>query len=408
MLGIILAYTGNVSPGTYEAVVETGTTPSSPSPSQFATGCVTYKIGASVTYGAANPLSVSVSTTVVEGWELSDLFYNGALAPDSASPASVTCTPGNSSDSQIFDVFSQSNCSDSFKIRVNCTQFSASGSWDVEIVGVDPATNSEIGILASGSVTAVGSTVEATKNSVSANAQVKFKIRVTPPSGAADEDYITLEVGVSTTKNGQAGYTPFTSADTWPADSKYDESLYAHSADGDTYPDADGDGQREEDYTNFGYVKFTVHCPWIIVDKSVSQTTVTPKTQISYTIRYDNDGGQPAQSVTIIEQIKSSPGGIAKYITDSAEDAAQNLPPTNEAYQVAYYFGTSWGSFYDLGSNPDDNNPSNDIMGIKWKVVAGAGGDGFVDANNGDTRGTVDGSIPDVDAGQVWYKIEIQ
>lgn len=413
---VLMAYTGNVAPGTYTNTIYAGsTTEPTPGGTEFSAGIVTYDPeGASTnTMGAANAADEQVSTSVTSGWEVSDLYYNGSLAPDNTSPTTLSTSPSAQVKSQIYDLYHQGNTTDDIRVQVvvDSITYSGSSTWTVEILDASDTS------LASGNVSAAGESVTYDFLNQAANSQIQYKIAVTPPADAADSDEIVLYTWASTTKDSDAGYTPFNDADNWPDDSKYDESANAHSALGDQ-TQCEGDGAEEEDYTNKGYLKVVCKGPRVYVSKSVDVTSgALPFDTITYTIQFDNDGNGGAENFTITEILNTS---LVSYVDDSAR--TNNTYPTDgansEDFLMDWKTGGAWENDWDLDGVDDE--PAT-VEGIKWQLTGDSGdadgdgysgGDGILNAQENsegtDSVGAVDGDIPDDDAGAVQYKVKIK
>ncbi len=401
---VLMAYTGNVAPHDYN-----GTFSNSGSATvgtyDFSAGYMTYDPeGASdQQLNAAN--TDYCSTHVIQGFELSSLGYDTSgsgswndatenltdtLGADFSMVASQTIY------TNAFRVFNQGNYLDNITVRLRYDEMTYTGTstWTV---GVDDDTDATSALASGAWDTSTHTDVLHTFNNVAANSELNFYVFVTAPDDAQDGDYVAFTVSAGDKLDASNNWQD---RDNWPQDSKYNENKASSSADGDPLA-VEGDGQQEEDYTQDVWMKFICQGPVVYVDKNFNVTSnVLPFDTVEVTIAFDNDGSAAAENLTVIEKLNPL---LVEYISSSATDSTLNAAPTNEKYTVYYSTdnGTSWGT----------TDPGSTLNALKWVVTADTGGDGKVDADNadaGDTKGAVDGSIPDVDAGKVGYKVKVK
>lgn len=349
---------------------------------------VVYESGSN-TLGAKN--ADSVTTTVIQGYEVNDL---NTVGDQSGSPSdSLTFGP--------YQVTNQSNGSDSLFVQVRYITMVQSGTndWKIEILdsGGSPVSSANWD-------TSTHPDVEHSFT-VSSDGLLQFYIRVTIPSDAADCDYCTF--GVRVNANNQDPGSTGVDVDDWPPD----HPVAGFTFDGDT-DTVEADSHDEEDYTNERQNTATCAVPYIHVAKEVSGATggnVLPFSELTYTIKFDNDGSGQAQNLRIIEHVCGS-GEHVDYVVDSAEGS--NSPPTGLSFTIEYSTdGTTWNS--DTHDNTVDADSDTYVEDsevtdyyIRWSLNGNLPGHS---SNGGsDTTSSCDGPIPDDDAGLVKYTVLVE
>lgn len=342
---------------------------------------VTYD-GGGPTLGAQN--SDSVSTTVATGYEI-----DGTLAAFS----SATVTPNSTVWSAAKSFKNQGNANDTLVVAVKYDSSSSiTGTWTVYIDS-DKASPYD----ASQSWTSTTHPTCYAAYSLGADGTYTFYIGVKASASASDGDSLVMRIRVACGNPGTS----------WDVDSPPDKDNWPPDGyDGDSIQ-AEGSGD-EEDYTQLRTWTVSVVVPKIYVDKTVTPTgSQLPFSELTYTIKFDNDGGGTAYNFKIIEHACWS-GDNVDYKVDSAETS--NAVPTGAtSYTVEYSTdGSTWnGSSWDGTNDSDSSGYLEDgevtDLYIRWSL------NGNVSADDGDdTSGSCDGPNPDSDAGYVKYTVLIE
>jgi uncharacterized repeat protein (TIGR01451 family) len=311
----------------------------------------------STTELGAQGVSSTAAATVTQGYDLGDL----------SAPADSTVALGGNK-TYDYTVKNLSNGTDTIKVTVVGSSATATGAatstWGIEILDSGGVTK------ASG---AGNTNVSFSFTSVSSNTSLQFKVKIIAPGSPTGSDGNSYAVTTRAESNNGT-------ADAWDASSS---TITAN-------PFSGGFTQRGDslDDSTTSTITATVMYAKLEVSGSTS-----PGSQLTYTIKYDNDGSGTASGLVIQNAIPSN----TTYVQSSA--TGSNSPHTGATATANVNIGTLASPNYQA------DGTAGTVVAVRW-IFSGAN----VAAHNGDagddTTG-VNGTIPDVDAGQVTYKVTI-
>ena len=297
----------------------------------------------------------SASTTVTQGFDLGDL----------PTPADTTVTLGGNT-TYDYTVKNLSNDPDNIKITVLGLSAVATGAvasaWQVEIL--DSGSSQQ----------AVGNgdtDVIHTFTGVGSNSTLQFKVRITSPGGGSDGDAYT----VTTRAQGNNGTG---TDDTWDASSS---TITAN-------PFGGGFTVRGDQFDDPTTTTISTTVMFAILEVT---GTANPGDQLTYTIKYDSDGSAVASNLVIENAVPSD-------ITYSLASVTTNI----HAGGVTTEWGTGSLPTPTYGTEPADPTT---VIALRWTFDTDVAA--HDNSETTDTTSGVDGDIPDVDAGQVQYKVTI-
>jgi uncharacterized repeat protein (TIGR01451 family) len=312
----------------------------------------------------------SVTTTVLTGYDVGDL----------ATPANINAGIGANAD-YAYSVKNLSNGTDTILVTVlgtgaTTTGTAAAANWTISIYN-DAGT---IGVIDGGDTvqaTGAGNTnVSFSFAGVASNATLNFIVRLTAPGAGTAFNGDTYTVTTRAQSNNGT-------ADGWDASTS---TITANPFSGGFT----NRGDQLDDSTTT-----TVVGPVMRVAMSVNTASELPGNALTYTIRYDNDGGAAATNVTLISAIPN-PANVTYSlgtVTTSPHSGATATTQWNTGSLAApSYVGTEPGT------------PTT-VVALRWTFSTAVAAQ--ENSEGTDTTTGVDGTIPDDDAGQVQYGVTI-
>lgn len=156
--------------------------------------------------------------------------------------------------------------------------------------------------------------------------------------------------------------------------------------------------------------KVSISGPFIVLKKVLTLTNLpqylafggdptipVPDAIITYTNYYDNDGNAPATNLIIIDTIPTHTDFIVGSITNKPYKTATGQEPN---IVIQYDNGSGLWNYTPVPQGIWGEDPN--VKRIRIRFLNRS-----ISADNGDSYGVVDGNLPDIDAGYLFYKVVV-
>jgi uncharacterized repeat protein (TIGR01451 family) len=133
----------------------------------------------------------------------------------------------------------------------------------------------------------------------------------------------------------------------------------------------------------------------------VNKTSTVPGDTLAYILKYDNDGNAPTKVTPVLRQL------LPKYVRYQALSVNTTQMHTGETGTMVMFSAKSAATSFTNISSWADANPDS-VAGIQITFGTNIAAQDTVGDGGLDVVGGVNGQIPDVDAGQITFKVIVK